>query len=153
LRSERNAARGGTSAQPSLDLRQRPGVQDVRWLEPPAARLVYAIVHERQGFRGVRIGVDHDRDTQLTRAPDVHIVKIEPVRLGVQLDGDAVLRGCLKHRLDIDVVRFAPVDQATRRMRENVDAGLRDRADHALRHALPVEARCGMQWSVIARYS
>jgi len=82
--------------QPLQQLLRGPAVDDVVLCQPGAAGGGNSIEqHVEIGF-GVRVGVDTDGDTKFFSAADVHVIQIEPRWMGVDLQGDACLRGGVK---------------------------------------------------------
>src|SRR5206468_493377 len=91
----------------------------------------------------VRVRPESDCSAATLCGDEMPPVEIEPMRVGIQLDGDALLGGLLDHSLDVESIRFARQEQTAGGMRENREKRLVERSKHALRHRWPVhpEAR------------
>ena len=71
-------------------------------------------------------------------------LKIEPIDLAVDLDGDAVPRRGVDDRFDVDRVRLALQDPPAGRMAEDVDVRVLDGAQQAVGHLLPILVERGV---------
>ena len=77
-------------------------------LEPSSPRLLQPGSHEVKLINGVRIGVDHDVHTQLSRPKQVPVMQVQTPWVCVELHRDIVRAGGLKNGLYIDGVGISP---------------------------------------------
>jgi hypothetical protein len=70
----------------------------------PLARHRHAPTHEVELGDGMSIGIDAEHAAQVQTALVPSPVEIEPPRVGVDLNGDAVIRARLENFLDIDLI-------------------------------------------------
>ena len=89
------------------NLLQGSGIQQIRGRQPRAAGHADAEVEVSQARGRVSVGVDHDLHPFLPGPAAVHGVKIEPVRIGVDLDHRPGLRRRVDHRVKIHRVAVA----------------------------------------------
>ncbi len=59
------------------------------------------------------VAVDGDRRRRLDRCPHVHVAKIEPQRVGVELEGRAMLGRGGSQRVDVGAQPVAAIDDAS----------------------------------------
>src|SRR5438067_12285962 len=71
-------------------------------------------------------------------------IEIEPVRIRIQLDGNAHVSRLLDHRVDVDRVRLTREKQTTSRMRQNGEKWIVEGVEHALRHRRTIHAEARM---------
>ena len=92
----------------------------------------------------MRVRSDLDRNAQLLCLPAVAPVEIEPMRIGVELNGDPEVCRFLQNRLHIDRVRLARQEQSTGWMREDRKMGIVQRGQHPFRHRISIHAESRM---------
>ena len=80
----------------------------------------------------VRIGAYWDAYTAIFRVVEVAPVEVEPVRIGVDLDGDAKLACAVDHRLQVGRVALAFQQDAPSRVAQNRAVGVLHRANQPL---------------------
>jgi hypothetical protein len=68
-------------------------------------------------------------------------VEVEPVRVGVQLDGDPVGRRLFEHGVEVDRVRLARQQQAARGVGENREVRIVESTQRAAGHRLAVHGK------------
>src|SRR5689334_7169892 len=115
---------------------QREHVRDVLRPAPGAARYVDAVAEVAELVHVVRVAADHEAGAGIARGARVHVIEIETLGLGVDLEHDAGRCGHGDHAFEIDGDRRALAEQSTRRVREHVDMAVADRAHDALGHRL-----------------
>ena len=103
--------------------------------EPAPPCLIDPVLHETQIVDTVRIGIDDDLDPELARPVQVHVVEVEPLRLGVELQGHVLLLGRLEHLIEVDVDRRALLELPARRVGEDVHGRMRQRLAHSPSHS------------------
>src|SRR6478609_6188921 len=83
------------------EFRQRQCVQYVLLREPGAAGLQYPEANFVQVRGVVRICIDHDLDPVLFRQPEMTIVEVKAIGIGIQFHGHLLSRGSFQHGLNI----------------------------------------------------
>ena len=80
----------------------------------------------------MRVARDDQLDAALAREPGVDVREVEPIELTVDLERDAVRgRGVAISCSMLSCDGFAPQQHAAGRVRDDVDPGMLDRAQHA----------------------
>ncbi len=97
------------TSQPALKIRPWHGIHDMAPLEPASSRLVDAIAHEAQLIDAGCVAIDGDLDPKLASPMHIHLIEIEPLRMGIDLQGDIALFGSVEHVLEVDCHRLTLV--------------------------------------------
>ncbi len=118
------------------EFRQRACIGHVLRLQTGAPGLVDSELHKAQLFNRMGVGSDHDADAPLLGGGQQGIVQIKPIRLRVQLQEAAMVRGCFEHRVQIHQIALALADQPARGMTDCVHIAIADRVQKALRDLL-----------------
>src|SRR5262249_60326685 len=83
-------------------------------------------------FRWVAVGFDPELQARLLRRARVHVAKVEPVGLTVDLEEAARCERTLDDPLDVDLARAARADPPAGEMPDAVDVGVLHGLEHAL---------------------
>jgi hypothetical protein len=76
--------------------------------------------------------------------PDIHVAQVQPLRLRVQLQRHVMPFRCFQNLLQVNRIRFPPVDLPSGRMSKNMDRRVLQRPQDSLRHLLPRGAQIRM---------
>ena len=117
-------------------LRKSPEVQRIQGVirvDAALARHRQPPPHEVELRDGMGVGIDAEDAAELQGAPMPAPVKIEPPRICVDLDGDAVIRARLQDFLDVHVIAWPAQEQAAGHVPENGDERIGGSAQETLR--------------------
>ena len=107
------------------------GVDDILRSDPGPPGLVDPMSHQVKTADLVRIGVDHETDTEFTTEKDGAVVKIESMRISIDLHDDPGVASGSQHSLHIEIDRFTLGQDSSLRMTNDLDIGIADRASRS----------------------
>jgi hypothetical protein len=119
---------------------QVQAVQNASFGDPTLARRFHAPMGQIDFQSGMGVGIDAHHAAEVEGALVPTPVKVKTPGIGIDLDGDAVLRASSKTLFDVDVVPRTAEQMAARHVSEDGRVGVGDGSNDALGLALAVEA-------------
>ena len=114
------------------DLHKGHCIQNAVRRHAALARHFNTPMHVVEVADGVRIRIDAEDAAIFERFLMPSPVKVEPPRMRVDLDGDAVLRAGLEYLVDLDLIAGAPLQLASGHMPDDCRMRILDRSQDAL---------------------
>src|SRR5690606_41914767 len=93
----------------------------------------------------VRVRADSELHTKLVRPPRLHIVEVQTVRAGVDLQRHIVLGSGLQYGIHVEVCRFTAADELPARVTNNIYVRVADRVQQPFGDLLAWLAQARMQ--------
>ncbi len=102
--------------------------------EPGAAGLQYPEANFVQVRGVVGIGIDHDLDAVLFRQPEMTVVQVKAIGIGIQFHGHLLSRGSFQHGLDIEGISIAAEQHASGGVADQRSIWIFHRLEQAVSH-------------------